>query len=73
MNKEIMIAKALGEYDGKMAMIREASEEMFRNLPVNVAGETDAEALRDLNNWVERKKAAAADALVEAIKKADKM
>lgn len=67
MSKEERIARALGEYDGTMNMIRKASEEMFRTLPVNAAGETNAKALLELNQWVDRMKDHASHRLTKAI------
>lgn len=54
---EMMVAKALGRYEGQKEMLRKASEEMFQTLPVNEAGETDASAVEHLNNWVARMEA----------------
>lgn len=67
MSKEEKIARALGEYDGAMNVIRKASDEMFRMIPVNAAGETNAEALLQLNQWVERMESQARNKLTKAI------
>lgn len=54
MSKEEKAARIIGEYDGKKAMLKLASDEMFRNLPTNESGEVIADALLELNEWVDR-------------------
>ena len=50
--KEIAMVKAwLDEYDEKKASLKASYEFGVEWLPVNEAGETDAEALLNLNKW----------------------
>lgn len=72
-NKEIMIMKAIGEYDGAMHMLRMASERMFNSLPVNDIGETSAEDVINLNEWVARWERKISEKLAKKIAEADKM
>lgn len=44
-------------WERKMEHLDRAYEYRFRNLPVNKAGETNAESLLKLNKWVEGERA----------------
>lgn len=73
MSKEIMIARTIGEYDGKKQMLLLASEEMFRNIPRNEDGEVSAEAVLLLNEWVERMKERIQKGLTNELIRIDRM
>lgn len=51
MTLEDKVKEWLDEYDQKMKSLKASYDFGFEWLPVNEAGETDAQALLDLNDW----------------------
>lgn len=56
MNAEVeaKIKEAFKRYDNRMAVLREDYIKKYITLPVNAAGETDADCVLELNGWYEQ-------------------
>jgi len=51
---EAKIKEAFERYDNRMAVLQADYDERWRTLPVNAAGETDADCVLELNGWYEQ-------------------
>lgn len=56
MSKELeaKIKEAFERYDNRMAVLQADYDELWDGIPVNAAGEADADCVLELNGWYEQ-------------------